>query len=362
VNDYKTKNKKELDAKNRKFREELMALQKKIDALNASHPGAPPRGMVMVDRPAPGDARVLLRGSPGNFGPVAPRQFLPVLSNGKPQPFKDGSGRLELARAVADKSNPLTARVFVNRLWLHYFGAGLVTTPSDFGVRSDAPSHPELLDWLAIRFVQGGWSIKKMHKRIVLSQTYQLSSTPHPKAQAIDADNRLLARANRRRLDFEALRDSLLTVSGNLDRRVGGPAVDITTAPYSKRRTIYGFVDRQNLPGVFRTFDFASPDASSPQRYLTTVPQQALFLLNHPFMLEQARSVARRAGHADNPRLAVQQMYKGVHARLPDADEMRLGVDFVERISTLPRTAGALTPLESLAQAMLLANEFAFID
>ncbi len=362
VTDYKAKNKKELDANNRKYREELIGLQKKIDAHQASHPGAPPRGMVMVDRPNPGDTRVLLRGNPGNPGAIAPRQFLTILTGDKPKPFKDGSGRLELAQAITDKNNPLTARVFVNRMWLHYFGTGLVTSPSNFGMRAEPPSHPELLDYLAWRFMDDGWSIKKMHKLIVMSKTYQLSSAEHVKAREIDADNRLLARASRRRLDFEALRDALLSVAGNLDGKMGGPAVDITKTPYSKRRTIYGHIDRQNLPGVFRTFDFASPDSSSPQRFQTTVPQQALFLLNHPFVIEQARSIAKRAGNASEPKVALHQMYKSIYAREPDADEVRLGLEFIERSAQLPRTAGALTPLECLAQALLVANEFAFVD
>src|SRR5262249_1068617 len=162
----------------------------------------------------------------------------------------------ELANAIADPKNPLTARVFVNRVWLHYFGAGLVTSPSNFGIRAEPPSHPELLDYLAGKFVADGWSIKKLHKHIILSQTYPLSSGGNVKARGVAADHRLLARANRRRLDFEALRDALLVAGGNLDRKMGGPGVDITTAPYSKRRTVYGFIDRQNLPGIFRTFDF----------------------------------------------------------------------------------------------------------
>jgi hypothetical protein len=360
--DYQTKYKKELDEKNRKHRDELQALVRKVDAFKASSPAAPPRGMVMVDRPKPGDARVLLRGNPNTPGAIAPRQFLPILAADKPQPFKDGSGRLELAHAIADKNNPLTARVFVNRVWMHFFGTGLVASPSNFGLRAEPPSHPELLDHLAWTFMEDGWSIKKLHKRIVLSKTYQLSSAENVKARAIDADNRLLARASRRRLDFEALRDALLAVSGNLDGKMGGAAVDITTAPYSKRRTIYGFVDRQNLPGVFRTFDFASPDSSTPQRYQTTVPQQALFLLNHPFVLEQARAVVKGAGSLAEPKVALRQMYKSIYAREPDADEVRLGLEFVERSSALPRPASGLSPWECLAQALLVANEFAFVD
>ena len=363
TSDFKTKYKKELDEKNRKYRDELQGLQTKVDAHKANSTAAPPRGMVMIDRPKPGDARVLLRGNPGMPGAVAPRQFLTILAGEKPQPFKDGSGRLELAHAIADRSNPLTARVFVNRAWMHLFGAGLVTTPSDFGFRSEPPSHPELLDYLAWKFMDDGWSIKKLHKQIVMSKTYQLASTDHPQAREVDAENRLHARANRRRLDFEALRDSLLSVAGNLDAKLGGPSVDITTSPYSKRRTIYGFVDRQNLPGLFRTFDFASPDASTPQRYQTTVPQQALFMLNHPFVQEQTRVLMRRVTGKDAAE-KIQRLHRLIYARDADAEEVRLGQQFVESAGKLPGPSGAnaLRPWERYAQALMLANEFAFTD
>jgi hypothetical protein len=317
--------------------------------------------MVMVDRPNPGDARVLIRGIPNNLGAIAPRQFLPILCADKPTPFKDGSGRLELARAIADRNNPLTARVMVNRVWMHHFGVGLVSSPSNFGLRGEPPSHPELLDYLAATFVENGWSLKKLHSMILISKTYQLSSAEHAKAREIDPDNRLLARAHRRRLEFEALRDSLLAVAGNLDPKIGGPAVDITTAPFSKRRTIYGTVDRQNLPGVFRTFDFASPDSSTAQRYETTVPQQALYLLNHPFVLEQAKNVAKRAGQKDD-QATVRQLYRDVLGREAVAEEMQTALQFIERSASLPRPASGLTPLECVAQALLMSNEFTFVD
>lgn len=355
VKDYETKFKKELSEKNRKNRDELQALQRKVDGFKANSPAAPPRGMVLIDRPNPGDARVLLRGSPNNPGPIVPRQFLPILSNDKPMPFKDGSGRLELARAIADRNNPLTARVFVNRVWMHHFGTPLVATPSDFGVRTDRPSHPELLDYLASRFMADGWSIKKLHRLIVTSKTYQLASTENAKAREADPENRLLARANRRRLEFEALRDSLLAVAGNLNRKLGGAPVDITKEPWTVRRTLYGFIDRQNLPGVFRTFDFANPDSSAPMRFQTTVPQQALFMLNHPFVQTQTRVLLQRDEmNVKDPTVKVQHLHRIIYGRSADAEEIRIARQFVE-------SAGP-TAWEQYTQALLMSNEFAFVD
>ena len=354
VKDYETKYKKELSEKNRKNRDELQALQRKVDGFKANSPAAPARGMVLIDRPNPGDARVLLRGNPNSPGPIAPRQFLPILTD-KATPFKDGSGRLELARAIADKNNPLTARVFVNRVWMHHFGSPLVPTPSDFGLRSDPPSHPELLDYLAWRFMEDGWSIKKLHRLIVTSRTYQLASTENPKAREIDSDNRLLARANRRRLEFEALRDSLLAVAGNLDRRLGGTPVELTKAPWPTRRTLYGFIDRQNLPGVFRTFDFANPDSSAPMRFQTTVPQQALFMLNHPFVQQQTSVLLKREDvNVKEPTEKVQRLHRIIYGRPADAEEIRIGLQFTE-------SAGP-SAWERYTQALLMANEFAFVD
>ena len=176
---------------------------------------------------------------------------------------------------------------------MYHFGAGFVHTPSDFGMRSDPPTHPELLDYLAGRFMDEGWSLKKLHRWIMLSSAYQQSSENNPHNAQIDPGNQFLWRKNRGRLDFEAMRDSLLATAGRLDLSTGGRPVDIIAAPYSPRRTVYGYIDRQNLPDLFRTFDFASPDSSSPQRFFTTVPQQALFLLNSPFVLEQAKSMVQ---------------------------------------------------------------------
>jgi len=360
VKDFEEKNKEELQKKNRKFFEERRELQNKVDKLRATHPGAPPQAMVLIDAVQPVEPVVFLRGNPNNHGPAVPRQFLEVLSPNARKPFTDGSGRLELARAIASKDNPLTARVMVNRVWLHHFGRGLVRTPGDFGLRGEPPTHPELLDYLARSFMEEGWSIKKLHKTILLSTTYQQSSEANAKPQAFDPDNRLLSHQNRQRLDFEALRDSLLWASGRLDTRLGGAPVEITTAPFSPRRSVYGFIDRQNLPGLFRTFDFASPDYSTPQRHSTTVPQQALFLMNAPFVVEQARALATRPDVTARAETGerIGYLYRLLYGRAPDAEEVALGRRFVESAGA----EKALSSWEKYCQVLLLSNEFAFVD
>ena len=359
---YREEKKKEIAEKNRAAVDGLKKLQKKIEAFKATSPSAPPRAMVLLDG-APMEPVVFLRGNPGNRGPTVPRQFLEVASPGTRVPFKDGSGRLELAQAITSKENPLTARVLVNRIWLHHFGTGLVTTPSDFGVRTDPPSHPKLLDHLAWRFMNEGWSIKKLHKWILLSAVYGQSSAENAKAKMVDPENRLLARAPRQRLDFEATRDSLLAVSGKLDSKVGGRPVEIVGANPSPRRTMYGFIDRQNLPGLFRTFDFASPDATISQRYQTTVPQQALFLLNSPFMLDQAKALMKRPELAElsDPAERIQALHRVLYGRAADDEEIRLGAAFVKDAVT-EADRPQLTAWERYGQALMLANEFVFAD
>ncbi|MFN0218436.1 MAG: PSD1 and planctomycete cytochrome C domain-containing protein, partial [Hyphomicrobium sp.] len=311
--------------------QKIRALQREVDGLDATHPGAPPRAMALLDKDTPQNPRVFKRGSPGNPGDEVPRRFLEVLAGPQRPAFTNGSGRLELARAIASRDNPLTARVFVNRVWAYHFGAPMVPTPSDFGVRSDPPTHPELLDYLAARFMDEGWSIKKLHRQMMLSAAYQQGSDDNAAAEKVDPSNQLLWRMNRRRLDFEAMRDSLLAVSGKLDLLAGGPAVEITTDPPATRRTVYGFVERQNLPGLFRTFDFASPDATSPQRFHTTVPQQALYLMNSPFVVQQAKALLERgdvkAARDDDAKL--RRLHQAAFQRAPDADELRLAREFL---------------------------------
>jgi hypothetical protein len=251
--------------------------------------------------------------------------------------------------------------VLVNPGWLAHFGAGLVRTPSDFGARGEPPTHPELLDWLAAGFagtsgsrfqVPGSrlkpWSFKSLHRLIMLSSTYQ-QSCQSPSAER-DPENRLLGRMNRRRLDLEAFRDSLLLAGGRLDRAIGGPSLDLQQ-PSNRRRSVYALVDRQNLPGMLRLFDFANPDAHTSQRYVTTVPLQALFLLNSPFMDEVSRALAERSGDgAASDRL--RRLYRSALGRDPRAGEQQRGLRFIE---------GGGSWAE-LAQALLLSNEFAFVD
>jgi hypothetical protein len=367
VEEYRNEHKDELAKGNRKFRDGLRALRKKVEQWQATAPAAPPRAMVLIDKPTPEAPHIFLRGNPRNPGPEVPRQFLEVVAGEKRQPFRQGSGRLELARAIADRDNPLTARVLVNRVWRWHFGHGLVRTPSDFGLRGEPPTHPELLDWLAATFMDEGWSIKKLHRLILLSNTYQQTSSDDPRLLQTDPENRLLARMNRQRLDFEAMRDSLLAVAGRLDTTMGGRAVELTTAPFSQRRTIYGFIDRQNLPGLFRTFDFASPDTSTPQRYTTTVPQQALFLMNSPFVIEQARHFLQRADVAGQTKdeAKINRMHQIAYGRDAEADEVALGLRFLagaRKRDEEQKAALSLSAWEQYAQVLLLSNEFAFVD
>jgi hypothetical protein len=338
---------------------------------------APPRAMVLQDAADLVEPRIFLRGNPAVAGATVPRQFLRILAGEKRQPFTQGSGRLELARAIASPDNPLTSRVLVNRVWMHHFGEPLVSSPSDFGTRSTPPSHPELLDWLAWTFMQEGWSLKKLHRHIVMSAAYRQASFDRSEARKIDPENRLYWRAHRRRLDLEAMRDTLLVVAGRLDRTMGGRHVDIVNDPKNARRTVYGLVDRQSLPGLFRAFDFAVPDQSVERRPMTTVPQQALFGLNSPFLAEQAKALAARTAKlGGEPR--VRELYRLVYARNPEPAEIQAGLRFVEgampppgRVNGEPEKAGVsmppqqrsqLTPWQQYAQVLLLTNELMFVD
>lgn len=310
-------------------------LQRAVQAHQARHLGRPDRASALAETLPPFEPYVFKRGKPGQKGDAVPRQFLAVLTDGERTPFQDGSGRLELANAIASRDNPLTARVFVNRVWTHLFGEPIVGTSSDFGVRSDAPSHPDLLDYLATKFMDDGWSIKELHRTIMHSAAYRQLSVGD--SNPTDPENRLLARQNPKRLEFEAMRDSLLSASGTLDLAMGGPAFTITSEPFIPRRTVYGLIERQNLPGVFRTFDFATPDAHSPRRHQTTVPQQALFLMNAPFSVSQARGLATSiTASCDDDKERIQQLYHRALQRDPSQDEIQLANLFIDRYEAAP--------------------------
>ena len=297
---------------------------------SSDEPKNEPSTLRLVDREKPVEPVIFVRGQQGNRGSRVPRRFLTAFTGPDAPAFANGSGRMELAEAIASADNPLTARVAVNRIWMHLFGRGLVDSPSDFGVRTDPPTHPELLDYLTMSFIEHGWSTKSVIRQIVLSTTFQQSSDQRPEAKSSDPENRLLCRMNRRRLDFEALRDSLLFVSGKLDPAVGGPSVDITKADAPGRRTIYARIDRQNLPGVFRTFDLANPDAHAPQRFETTVPQQALFQWNNDFAMNTAQAVAELSASQSVDRDdRIRQLFMTVLQRTVTESELNAAREFL---------------------------------
>ncbi|MGV3534022.1 MAG: PSD1 and planctomycete cytochrome C domain-containing protein [Chthoniobacteraceae bacterium] len=388
----------------------------KINELILTHEGAPAKAMAVADVMRPRDSQVFIRGQADVRGDTVPRRFLEVLSDGRPRAFKQGSGRLELAQAIASKKNPLTARVMVNRVWMHHFGQGFVRTPDDIGTQSEAPSHPELIDYLSHYFMEQGWSLKKLHKLIMLSKVYQNSSYKNAPYEVADPENRLLWRANIRRLDFEALRDSLLVFSGQLDRALvrnrdgsvspaGGQPVNLTDEPYSYRRSVYGYIDRGNLPELMSAFDFSNPEMTNSARTTTIVPQQALFLMNSPMAVDVARRIIARPEVASERKdhTRILRIYEIIFQRQPKPEEIQMGVAFLTAENKAQTTVAAemkenvekaqkavekkyqdmmgrndgakaiqnkgklverrpLTPYETYAHALLLSNEASYIN
>ncbi|MCA9135208.1 MAG: PSD1 domain-containing protein [Planctomycetales bacterium] len=304
--------------------------------------------MTLVDRDVPSEPRIFVRGDATNLGAPVNRKFLSFLSEDGKTAFRTGSGRRELADAIIDPQNPLTARVIVNRVWMHLFGQGLVRTPSDFGLRAGRPSHPKLLDWLASWFMDNGWSLKKLHRLILSSAVYQQAAVGGNPADVqnawrIDPDNRLLWRSRPHRLTFEELRDSLLQASGGFDARMGGKPFDLFTTQ-DARRTIYALIDRQYLPSALRTFDFASPELHVPRRSETSVPQQALFTMNHDMVLRHARLLAESVQGVADPKLRVGRMFQQTLQRDPTSSELEDALTLVSdaenhSIDAPPKTA-----------------------
>jgi len=304
-----------------------------------------PSPMRLVDKPKQSKTYVFLRGNPGSRGPEVAREFFGFLKPDAHQPMKTGSGRLEMAEGIVDPSNPLTARVYVNRIWGWLTGRPFVDTPSDFGLRCEPPVYQSILDDLAWSFIQNGWSTKKLVERIVLSSTYRQSSLSNPKFVELDPENQMLWRANRRRMDFESYRDAMLKAVGSLDLTVGGKSVVIHNPPFSNRRTVYAYIDRQNLPAIFRSFDFASPDAHVPQRAQTTVPQQSLVLMNSDMLLDMMKPLVAAIEEAslqmpadiDSSVVLTKQVgliFRKLLARQPSTEELVRTVEFLKHCDT----------------------------
>jgi len=365
---------------NRAERNRQRELERLVQSHQAISPGAPPRAMVVAEKNSPFNPHIFIRGNHARRGKPVPRQYLLVLAGPDRKPFQQGSGRLELAREIASSDNPLTRRVIVNRLWMHHFETPLVETPSDFGERTDPPVHRELLDYLAARLLESGWSLKELHREIVTSSTYRQSSSTADaapsdggnrvaKCQAADPENRLYWRMNRRRLEFESMRDALLAAAGRLDVSMGGRPFELFGPKAEPRRSIYGFIDRQDLLNVLRVFDFASPDQSQAKRPSTTVPQQALFLMNSPFVIDQARALATRtemlaassaANTPDDTARRIEIAYELLFSRAPTAEEIEVGRTLVN--ANGGAAEGGLSAWEQYLQLLLMANEFMFVD
>ena len=277
------------------------------------------------DADKPIDLKLAVRGNPMRPGDEVPRRFLSVLSEDEPPAYTKGSGRLEMAEAIAQ--HPLAARVIVNRVWKGHFGTGIVNTPSNFGSNGERPSHPELLEYLARWFVDNGRSIKKLHRAIMTSAVYQLSSESIAADAEKDSGNRLYWRANRRRLTAEQIRDAMLFVSGSLDEKTGGPSEELT--PMVNRRTIYGKISRYRLDQFLALFDYPAPTISAEQRFTTNVPLQRLFFMNSDFMQQQGELLAQRVASEPDVRSRIRKAYRFVFGRDPVDAELAAGVAYV---------------------------------
>ncbi len=344
---------------------ELRAKQAAVDRLVAATPPAPAVALVAVEGGVPRsvyegfhDARIQVRGDYRRLGAVVPRHVPEVVAGPDAPKIEGGSGRLELARWIASKDNPLTARVAVNRVWQGHFGAGLVRTSGNFGKLGEAPTHPELLDWLAARFVADGWSVKSLHRLLMNSGTYQRSSEASPDAIRADPENRLWGRMERRRLEAEAVRDALLAVSGRLDPTSGGPSIRDFASP---RRTLYQMTIRSDRSSFGPLFDAADSTAMVDRRVVSTVAPQALFLLNHPFAIAAAAALGDRLRLAPGDDAArIGLAYRTLYGRDATAEEAAVGRDYLAR--AVGSGEGPEAAWRAYAHVLLCANEFLYVD
>ena len=316
------------DKLNQTERGRFRQLTDAVTKFEASSPHTPPRAMVVRERPSPVEAVIFERGNPGARGAKVPRAFLSHFRDSE-EVFQNGSGRLEFAHRLTDQRNPLTARVWVNRVWMHLMGSPLVDSPGDFGVQTPKPLQLEALDFLAVDLAKNQWSTKKLIRQIITSKTWQQSSF---KDSDNDPENRFYARANRIRKDLEAWRDTTLQASGRLSNQVGGKPFRIDQAPYTARRTVYGKIERGFLPSIMRAFDFPSSEEALMRRTSTTTPTQALYLMNSPFLHHEARAIASK-------KQTVRDLYQAILQRTPTSQEEQLANQWMARAQQ-ERTAG----------------------
>lgn len=367
---------------NRTINDLIGAKRGAIHQLHLAAAGSPPRAMIVTEDPTPAEQHVFLRGNPLARGLVVQPQFLSVLSVGEPKVFENGQRRLGLAQAIVAPENPLTSRVLVNWVWQNHFGVGLVRTPDDFGTRGQPPTHPELLDYLAGEFQQNGWSLKWLHRQIMLTRAYRQGAIENEVFRERDPDNHLLWRMPRKRLDFESMRDAMLSVSGELDLQPGGRPIDLNATPAIPRRSVYGFTNRDIIANLMSTFDAANPNACTAKRPETMVPQQTLFALNSDFIQDRAARVAgeTKALELPNPEARATEMIRRILGREPTNPELERVTEFLRDAGAAAKVANssgdaaksensdlnheqvAESAWTQLAHALLASNEFIFLD
>ncbi|OYW18812.1 MAG: hypothetical protein B7Z55_09935 [Planctomycetales bacterium 12-60-4] len=361
-----------------KLRKQLAELERELKTLQKDQPDRP-EAMSVAEDTVPEDAKIHIRGSTRNLGASVPRGFIQAALRGAaPAIPAEASGRLQLAQWITSRENPLTARIMVNRVWHWLFGAGIVRTTDNFGSTGEAPSHPELLDHLALKFIEDGWSLKHLVKQMVMSRTYRMSSSAPALSQ--DPDNRLLSHMNRKRLDAECLRDAMLSAAGTLDRTFGGPGVSEVKAVDSNdqkiqnieygyqfldtRRSLYTAAFRNVRHPLFEVFDFADINQPIAQRTTSTVATQALFLMNSPKVIEQARYAADRVLKSSpemEPR--IEAAFQSSLQRRPTANEKTQVRDFLESSQSGNATAEDVRDLWArFIQTLWSTPEFRFLD
>jgi len=354
----------------RVLRKKIELIERELTALKKNPPGSSAVAMSVKEAANPNDGHVHIRGSVRNLGPIVKRGFISVCCDGdsKPELGKSESGRLQLAEWIASDDHPLTARVYVNRIWRHLFGVGLVETTDNFGMVGQAPSHPELLDYLANQFVENGWSTKKLIRQIMLSRVYQLGSKNDPDAFAKDDRNRLLWRSNRRRVDAEVLRDSILFVSGKLDLKPGGLTIrkfsqyDLGYKFDTVRRSVYVPAFRNSMLDLFEAFDFANPNLVIGHRNTSTLPTQALFLMNSPMVIRQSKAAAERflAVENLNDRARIVLVYRTMLGRKPTESEIKSSLDYLASFEDSDK--GEMEAWSSFCNALFASLDFRYIE